>query len=1797
MEHPKITKFENPDTSKCAQVNLSLNHNTIFPNWVVNRGKMGEDEGDLDVCRVCRSEGTADQPLFHPCKCAGSIRFVHQDCLTEWLKHSKKKHCEVCKYPFSFTPIYDPRMPDSIPIVLFIRRGLRRFYGLVKIWLRAMLVGTVWLITLPYITVWVWRFYFWSGESLASFVYGIKPATMETNNNTMTEEKSTLAIFYVTLLKGALWYVPPDAVEFLETYGDFASKFFADTFHGQIITCIVVIVFVAAFLLREWIIQNTPPEDGLENDVVGIEGIDHEILENNAVENNARRQVIPDIPPAPIIEREFDIQFPNIPQLANFDPVPNLPQLPQLPNINLPALLNLPLDPPALNNRPWPVLNIPPPVEQANNQQIIPLPPAGLFNEANLLLPRPQSQLDMDPANQNEQLELPIPTNREPFIGPRPTSQENLFRFEPSNFSQSFTNIRGMPIPGENIKNTSSNSNQEDQAGGSIKSTSIQLDTPSSSLLINSSPPRTPLYVSYPNDKNVSALMDEVERNGNEFESLLSDNLHVGSSRVSTSDAANVPLSTENVSQAFLFNGSTTPKISSGGIRTENHDKSDFRTIKASDKPSTLKQNIVNTEETLPVTRDQAYMSRRIRPIKHISMRARTSNPSIASSSNALIERTFVPSQGEFEGDSTSLPSSITSETSLRWDRRVQEPFSKDEFDVYDDSPVSSGEISSEENIDDNPAKRITFAESSSSKDGSNLMARTSDFTFGSSRQMLPEKSWNSQFHPDSTLQPTSNWDSARPSWAHNPLPDINHSSCDLNATNSIMPEDQSEEHVDSNILNFDEEEEENSDEEAFEDSQEGDSDDGDNREYDERDPDDIINVGGDEHGDNEDEQQLQAEDAFAPHQEMEDQPRPAVDPPWVAGRDWIANLFNDAPEQNNNNIFGNQPPDQDDDNNAVAPIVPLPPEDFNQNQPAAPVIPPLPAPLFNEAIEAPAGGFQAFLDPDEEEEENVANEDLEGVLEAIGMRGSLWMLLQNSALMALLIALCLAGSIWVPYIVGKIALLSNPLSLIQWPLWLLRCITDPFVDLILDTMLPWIWSLVSSILKSGWEVTSPAIIPYLEHSNALEPFQIAFSKSWEYFLYALSLTTHIAPETEKITTNMTTALNTDHQISEFLKVHHVNIAFSFMRRYNEFAYGNKPLDKIVCILFGYTIVILLCTWYLARTRNAYGRTVGRAVQEALRQQGIVLKVAFFVAIELAIFPIICGILLDLSTLPLFPDATPLTRLNFYLESPITSIFLHWFIGTGFMFHFAVFVSLCREIVRPGVMWFIRDPNDPQFHPIKEILERPVWTQLKKIGASGIMYSAMIVLGLGSVIYFVRYCFSSILPLRWSFNEPISDFPLDLLIFHIIVPITVDWAKPRRLFRSLFTNWWKVAAGQLRLTSFMFGNRHPEEEGTHVRKTWRAFLLARKAPIPRLGIDINVEDNQDAEVVFIKDGGFVRAPSYDGVPVVPGRRMLIPVNEQGALLDPNDAPVGDDGQLHHTVVYIPPSFRSRVIFFLFLMWFCGSVFCCSVTILPLLIGRFIFKAILHYQKPVHDLYALTVGLYGMWSAGVGFEWILRKVQILKEQQLGNVNWPELRRKLTVGTIVFLKILYLFFAFGIVMPFLFSLVIELYFIFPWKKYNSDKYQISLMQDWALGVVYMKIAYRIVFMLPDNTFSRAINEITGRGIRNLDVKLATRMFIPIGGMAIGAVILPAINAYFILLVAGIRTQETKSFIFKLIYPLFLAFVVGYRIQRQATQLIQNWMQTVRDEEYLIGRQLHNIEPNDPGLGRINNGEIVI
>ena len=50
--------------------------------------------------RICHCEGDDESPLITPCRCTGSLHFVHQTCLQQWIKSSDTRCCELCKYDF-----------------------------------------------------------------------------------------------------------------------------------------------------------------------------------------------------------------------------------------------------------------------------------------------------------------------------------------------------------------------------------------------------------------------------------------------------------------------------------------------------------------------------------------------------------------------------------------------------------------------------------------------------------------------------------------------------------------------------------------------------------------------------------------------------------------------------------------------------------------------------------------------------------------------------------------------------------------------------------------------------------------------------------------------------------------------------------------------------------------------------------------------------------------------------------------------------------------------------------------------------------------------------------------------------------------------------------------------------------------------------------------------------------------------------------------------------------------------------------------------------------------------------------------------------------------------------------------------------------------------------------------------------------------------------------------------------------------------------------------------------------------
>lgn len=51
---------------------------------------------NLATCRYCLQEDVVNN-LKYPCRCSGTIKYVHHDCLSKWIKRRNIYKCEICK--------------------------------------------------------------------------------------------------------------------------------------------------------------------------------------------------------------------------------------------------------------------------------------------------------------------------------------------------------------------------------------------------------------------------------------------------------------------------------------------------------------------------------------------------------------------------------------------------------------------------------------------------------------------------------------------------------------------------------------------------------------------------------------------------------------------------------------------------------------------------------------------------------------------------------------------------------------------------------------------------------------------------------------------------------------------------------------------------------------------------------------------------------------------------------------------------------------------------------------------------------------------------------------------------------------------------------------------------------------------------------------------------------------------------------------------------------------------------------------------------------------------------------------------------------------------------------------------------------------------------------------------------------------------------------------------------------------------------------------------------------------------
>lgn len=874
--------------------------------------------------------------------------------------------------------------------------------------------------------------------------------------------------------------------------------------------------------------------------------------------------------------------------------------------------------------------------------------------------------------------------------------------------------------------------------------------------------------------------------------------------------------------------------------------------------------------------------------------------------------------------------------------------------------------------------------------------------------------------------------------------------------------------------------------------------------------------------------------------------------------------------------------------------------------------------------------------------------EDFEGIMELLGMRGPIFGLVQNALFSALLLGLTITVGVWFPYNIGRVSLLllANPGPTLKVPLKIVfgcaaftqdiaLSILGLFSSIIIRLLVqPYnLWSSyfglersplasqTSFLASTAMDISSAAFqrfkddavnnfmyITDSEMSAACHEslitiqnlFFSSFTKLGAMVIYLSSLNhTNIW---ESILTLSKFLSTTGDQFlkslpGSLIKSNMLIINLSEKKRATpiDLELSNwSGIDRFLAITTGYIVLCALGTLYVKKRSPLLSGQVGRELETAiidlLKQAGGVMKVILIISIEMLAFPLYCGLLLDISLLPLFENTTILSRILFTLRSPLTSIFVHWFVGTCYMFHFALFVSMCRKIMRKGVLYFIRDPDDPTFHPVRDVLERNVTTQLQKILFSALVYGGLILICLGGVVWGISLTLKGVLPVYWSSNEPVLEFPVDLLFYNFLIPFAVKFFRPSAKLHAMYSWWFRKCARTLRLTWFMFDERIIDEERHLVRRTWLDFFRRSKPDPNFLVISGNPKDvfeqNPELRAYYRRDGCYVRAPASDQVRIPKGSSIFLEVNEWNERIDQKpdrkDGIHGKESDLCK-LVYIPPWFRIRISIFITSIWIFAAITGVGVTILPLIVGRIVFSNVLPPQVRKNDAYAFSIGIYILGSIIYCAFNFKRFLECTRKALVFDANTPRKFLNYIFSICIrAIRITWTYTAFLIVLPTLFAFLIEFYLIVPLHTYLAleEKHVVNFVQSWTLGLLYVKLTARLILWYEDSRPAQSLRAITRNGYLNPDARLATRSFILPGALLLStALFYPWAIARLAIITVLQRSPEKHTLAYRYSYPFCLCWCFLALILWILNGWIRNWKIKIRNEVYLIGEQLHN------------------
>jgi E3 ubiquitin-protein ligase MARCH6 len=602
-----------------------------------------------------------------------------------------------------------------------------------------------------------------------------------------------------------------------------------------------------------------------------------------------------------------------------------------------------------------------------------------------------------------------------------------------------------------------------------------------------------------------------------------------------------------------------------------------------------------------------------------------------------------------------------------------------------------------------------------------------------------------------------------------------------------------------------------------------------------------------------------------------------------------------------------------------------------------------------------------------------------------------------------------------------------------------------------------------------------------------------------------------------------------------------------------------------------FPIVALLIYGLVTRTpTDAGGPSVHQLVKQQARAATFTLlqygKVGLLLAGELVALPLWVGCLMDLFTLRVLGSSVE-ERMKLLSQAPALSIFVHWFVGFAYAVGVSSTLLELRRVLRAELL-VDHLPQPDQLNPeriLRQLVERPLAVQLQKLVFLFLQYVPCLVITLYLPVRAGTLLFGLASPLQLRFEEPFVELqlPMELLLFHVVLPMAIEKCNARQAVYVGLCWWMCHVCHFLSIDDVLVD---PE-----VLREWRSAppqeQLQPRPPPPPPQERPPVED-------------------HNGVPPTPPAVAALADNAIG-LASEEEKEEEEEREQETSELLGPPrlaelsraSLRWRVTALVSLS--CLALWIISVLVIhiPLYAGR---AALYFMSVPVeNDCYSLFIGLLLVWAT-------VSTSKFLVQHLLTQLQREAFMRAIQTWIVISLKWAVLGFLWLGVAPVLIGTLFETLIIIPVLVPVGETPRFALIQNWALGLVALKVWVQGVLMgavalgggAGQEQWSARLERVYANGVRNVDFlwtlrEVCLRLLNTVGEYYF-------VPYFFTKAIAPLVIQDPLliNFLNRYSVCLYLLMKAALHVVKQCIAYVRELHDHIKDERYLVGMRLHNI-----------------